>query len=253
MRPRLETAIGLAAETVRFAAGLTFPKVEEDYEFVSLRHPNEYPMNEGEVVSNRGLRIPMARFEEEFREVQVPHSHALHCVRKNGGPYLVGPMARYALNRDRLGSRASAIAHEVGLEPVVRNPFRSVIVRGVEIVQACDDALQIIDHYRPPERPFVEPSGPIKGFTSQAITEAPRGMLYHRYRVNSGGLIEEARIAAPTSQNQKRIEEDVRGVVARSLDLDEAHLTALCEQAIRNHDPCISCATHFLKLEIERD
>ncbi|EQD63553.1 nickel-dependent hydrogenase, large subunit [mine drainage metagenome] len=253
IRTKLETALYLAEETVRLAAGLTFPNVEEDYEFVSLRHPVEYPMNEGEVVSSRGIRIPQTRYDEEFQEVQVPYSNALHSVRRGGGSYLVGPLARYALNRDRLGPRADAIVREVGLEPVVRNPFRSVIVRAVEMVEACDQALQIIGQYRPPARPYVEATPPFASDECTAITEAPRGMLYHRYRLNAAGLIEEARIVAPTSQNQKRIEDDVRDVVERSIDLPEESLTHECERAIRNHDPCISCATHFLALDLVRE
>jgi len=253
MRPALETALGLSEETARFVAGLTFPKLEEEYEFVSLRHPDEYPMNEGEIVSSRGLRIPAAKYEEEFEEHQVPHSNALQSVRRGGGSYLVGPMARYALNRDRLGPRASAIAREVGLEPIVRNPFRSIIVRAVELVQACEDSLKILKEYRPPDRPYVESSGPFENVRGAAATEAPRGLLYHRYRLDAKGLIGEAKIVAPTSQNQKRIEDDLRALLNRSLDLDDAHLTNECERAIRNHDPCISCATHFLNLDIVRD
>ncbi len=174
-------------------------------------------------------------------------------MRRGGGSYLVGPLARYALNRDRLGPCAATIVREVGLEPVVRNPFRSVIVRAVEMVYACEEALRIIDGYRPPERPYVEASGALASDDCVAITEAPRGMLYHRYRLDATGTIQEARIVAPTSQNQKRIEEDVRKVVERSIDLETEPLTMACEQAIRNHDPCISCATHFLSLDLVRD
>jgi len=252
MRPTLEAALGLAEETVRFAAGLPFPEVEEDYEFVALRHPDEYGMNEGEVVSSRGTRLASDRFEDEFEEVQVPHSHALQSVHRGSGSYLVGPLARYALNHDRLGPRAKAIAHEVGLEPIVRNPYRSVIVRAVEIVYALEESLRILHAYRPPEAPFVAPPSEIRPASGAAVTEAPRGMLFHRYRIGTGGLIEEAKIVAPTSQNQKRIEDDVRHLVARSLALSDAALTDACERAIRNHDPCISCATHFLNLTIER-
>ncbi len=252
MRPALENAMGLAEETVRFTAGLTFPNIEEDYEFVSLRHEHEYPMNEGEVVSNRGVKIPMNQFEDVFEEVHAPYSNALQSFHKGAGSYLTGALARYALNRDKLLPRAQAIAHEVGLEDVVRNPYRSIIVRGVEIVHAVEEALKIIDAYRPPDEPFVEPPASFHASTGAAISEAPRGMLYHRYRINEEGLIEEAKIVAPTSQNQKRIEDDVRHLVSTSLSLDDAALTDACEKAIRNHDPCISCATHFLKLDIER-
>jgi len=253
LRESVETALTLSQETARFVADLDFPKVEEDYEFVSLRHPEEYPMNEGEVVSSRGLRIPVSRYEAEFEEIHVPYANALQSVRKGGGSYLVGPLARYALNRDRLGRKADAIAREVGLEPVVRNPYRSIIVRAVEMVEACDEALRILREYRPPEHPYVEAKGAPDNTRCMAATEAPRGLLYHRYRLGAGGLIEDAKIVAPTSQNQKRIEDDLRDVVGRFLDMDDAHLTSECERAVRNHDPCISCATHFLKLDLVRN
>ncbi|MGI0131887.1 MAG: Ni/Fe hydrogenase subunit alpha [Thermoplasmata archaeon] len=252
LRPALTDALTIAEATVRFAAALEFPSVDEEYEFVALRHPTEYPMNEGRVVSNRGLDLPMDRFEEAIEEVHVPHSNALHAQRRGGGAYLVGPLARYALNHDHLGPRATAIVREVGLEPVVRNPFRSILVRAVEMVYACEEALRLVAAYRRPERPFVERETPFPGGTASWITEAPRGMLYHRYRVAPSGLIEEARIVAPTSQNQRRIEEDLRHLVERSLDRDDGALTDLCERAIRNHDPCISCATHFLTLDVQR-
>ena len=252
LRPTLESALEIAEETVHFAAGLPFPDAEEDYEFVALQHPDEYAMNEGEIVSSRGLRIPVARYDEAFERAPVPYTHALQSVRKGGTPYLTGALARYALNSAHLSPRAQSIAREVGLEPVVRNPFRSILVRSLEMVYACEEALRIISAYRPPESAWVEPTGEFRGGVTAAATEAPRGLLYHRYQLAPDGRIEAAEIIAPTAQNQKRIEEDVRHVVERSLTLDDAHLTDLCERAIRNHDPCISCATHFLKLEVER-
>jgi len=250
--PSLEEALTLAEETVRFTATLNFPDVEEDYEFVSLQHDEEYPLNEGRIASSRGLSIPVERYSEEFEEIHAPYSHALQSVRKHGGSYLVGPLARYALNYGRLSPRATSIAKEVGLERVVKNPYRSIIVRGVETVYAVEEALRIIRQYRLPDAPFVPPPSTIPAGEGCAATEAPRGLLYHHYRLQKGGLIETARIVPPTSQNQKRIEDDVRHVVTRSLAMSDAQLTDACEKAIRNYDPCISCATHFLKLTIER-
>ncbi|MCI4368275.1 MAG: nickel-dependent hydrogenase large subunit [Thermoplasmata archaeon] len=252
LRPELEKALGLAAETVRFASGLEFPDVEEDYEFVSLVHPDEYPMNEGLIRSSRGLEIPAARYEEEFEELQVPHSNALHSVRRGGGSYLVGPMARYALNRTRLLPKTRALANDVGLEPVVTNPARSIIVRSLEVHYACEEALRILSTYRRPEAAFVPPPATFEGGSGAAATEAPRGLLYHRYELSRERLIERARIVAPTSQNQKRIEDDLRHLLERQIRADDATLTDACERAIRHHDPCISCATHFLTLEVDR-
>jgi coenzyme F420-reducing hydrogenase alpha subunit len=253
-RPQLETALKLAEETVKFAAGLDFPAIEEDYEFVALRHEHEYPFNEGDLVSSKGLHVPQDHWEEVFEEVHMPHSNALQSVRKGAGTsYHVGPLARYALNRDHLTGRADQMARAVGLENVVRNPYKSIIVRAVETVYAVEEALRIIDAYERPERSWVEPPPVTQTVTGAAVTEAPRGILYHRYRIAPGGLIEEARIVAPTSQNQRRIEDDLRHLVEQSLALDETALTVACERAIRNYDPCISCATHFLKLDLERN
>jgi coenzyme F420-reducing hydrogenase alpha subunit len=246
----LEWALQASLETVQWTAGLDFPAFEQDYEFVALRHPDEYPFNEGRLVSSRGLDIDVAAYEDHFAEHHVKHSNALHSVIEDRGSYLVGPLARFNLNFDKLPSVAQEAALQVKLKPPVKNPFRSIMVRAVELVFACAEALRVIGEYEPPAAPRVE--APQRGGTGQAITEAPRGILYHRYALDDQGLIVTAKIVPPTSQNQKRIEDDLRDYAARLVawPLDEA--TWKCEQAIRNYDPCISCATHFLKLELDR-
>jgi sulfhydrogenase subunit alpha len=246
----LKHARDYAIETLRWTAGFPFPEFVRDYEFVALCHPDEYPMNAGRIVSSVGLDIAAADYETEFIERQVPHSTALHSVLKERGAYLVGPMARYALNGDRLPAEIRALADEVGLEPVCRNPFRSILVRGVEVVYACDEALHLIAGYEPPLRPFVPPEP--RAAVGYACTEAPRGILYHRYRLDGEGTILEASIVPPTAQNQGVIEDDLREVATASLELDDDALQASCEQSIRNHDPCISCAAHFLKFQVHR-
>ena len=247
----LKHARDQAIDTLRWAAGFPFPECVRDYEFVALRHPGEYPMNEGRIVSSAGLDIAAADYETEFIERQVPHSTALHSVMKQRGTYLVGPMARYALNRDRLPAKIRALADEVGLEPVCRNPFRSILVRALEVVYACDEALRLIAAYEPPPRPLIPPE-PCAA-VGYACTEAPRGILYHRYNLDRDGRILEARLVPPTAQNQSVIEEDVRDLANAALDLEDEALQAHCEQSIRNHDPCISCAAHFLKLQVHRE
>ena len=136
------------------------------------------------------------------------------------------------------------------IDPSERNPFRSIVVRCIELVYAADEALRLIDDFEEPDAPAVEVE-PRAGI-GYGCTEAPRGILYHRYQLDEEGTILDAKIVPPTSQNQRTIEEDLRGVVERSLDLPDEELGLLCEQTIRNYDPCISCATHFLKLEVER-
>jgi coenzyme F420-reducing hydrogenase alpha subunit len=240
-----------ALETVRWAAQLSFPEFEQDYTFVSLRHPDEYPFNEGRLVSNRGLDISVQDYDDYFTEEHVEHSNALHSVLKPHTPYFVGPLARYNLNFDRLSPVAQEAARSAGLGPECRNPFKSIIVRSVEILQACDEAVRLIEGYQRPDKPDV-PVLP-RASRGYACTEAPRGTLYHRYRIDESATIREAKIVPPTSQNQKTIEQDLRHFITLHLNDSQHELRWRCEQAIRNYDPCISCATHFLKLDIERE
>ena len=248
---RLKWARDAALDTVRWVAGFPFPQFEHDYEFVALRHPDEYPFNEGRIASTAGLDIAVREYDAHFVEEHVKHSNALHATLRERGAYFVGPLARYALNYERLSPLAREAAQAAGLGAVCRNPFQSIVVRAVETLWACDEALHIIETYEPPDSPCVEVA-PRAG-TGYACTEAPRGILYHRYRIDGEGTIVDARIVPPTSQNQKTIEDDLVRFVTPRLDLPQDQLTWQCEQAIRNYDPCISCATHFLTLRIDRE
>jgi coenzyme F420-reducing hydrogenase alpha subunit len=246
---KLKWAREAARETVRWTATLPFPEFEQDYEFVALGHPDEYPFNEGRLVSNKGLDIAIQEYDQHFVEEHVPYSNALHSALKERGAYFVGPLARYNLNYGRLSPLAQEAAREAGLDRTCRNPFQSIMVRSVETLYACDEALRIIDEYEMPDKPAVEIE-PRAG-TGYGCTEAPRGILYHRYRLDDQGVILDAKIVPPTSQNQKMIESDLWQLVPKLFGASDEKLTWQCEQAIRNYDPCISCATHFLKLKIE--
>jgi coenzyme F420-reducing hydrogenase alpha subunit len=248
--PRLEQAREIALETVRFASALDFPDYEQEYELVSLSAPGEYPIDRGRIVSNNGLDIDISQYDQHFVEEHVPWSNALHSRLRERGSYLCGPLARFALSGDHLSSAARAAASEAGLSATERNPFRSIVVRGIEMVYATEEALRLIAEYEEPDTPTVEVE-PRAG-VGYGCTEAPRGILYHRYELDDDGTILDAKIVPPTSQNQRTIEEDLRGVVERSLDLSDDELSRRCEQTIRNYDPCISCATHFLTIEVQR-
>ena len=246
----LQRARDIARETVRWVAGFDFPDCERDYEFVALGGAGEYPFNAGRVVSNKGLDISPREYDAHFEESHVRRSNALHSHLR-GQPYLTGPIARYSLNSALLSPLAAEAAREAGLGAVCTNPFRSIVVRAVEVLYACDEALRIIGAYQEPERPYVE-LAPRAG-VGFACTEAPRGMLYHRYRLGADGAIVDAKIVPPTSQNQPSIEDDLREFAGGWLDLPDEALRLRCEQSVRNHDPCISCATHFLKLDVVRE
>jgi coenzyme F420-reducing hydrogenase alpha subunit len=251
MIEQMKWARDAALETVRWVAQFEFPDFEQDYEFVALRHPDEYPFNEGRLVSNRGLDIAIREFEDHFAEEHVAHSTALHAVLKARGSYFVGPQARYSLNYDKLSPLAQSAARDAGLGPTSCNPFQSIIVRAVETLQACDEAVSILENFEEPDRSFVEVEP--KAGTGHGCSEAPRGLLYHRYETDEQGVIQNAKIIPPTSQNQKTVENDLRAFVPKHLKLPDDKLVWQCEQAIRNYDPCISCSTHFLKVKLDRD
>ena len=248
--PDLEWAKEASLQTVRVAASLEFPHLEQDYEFAALDAAGEYPIDRGaRFVSSFGVDIPVSEYLEHVVEHHVEHSNALHAT-LDGRRYLVGPLARYALHGELLSTDARAAADEVGLERVVRNPFRSIVVRAVEIVHACDEALRLIAAYEPPSEPSLA-LAPTAG-VGHGASEAPRGTLYHRYRLDADGTIADAKIVPPTSQNLGMIEQDLFDFVTAHAQLPDDELRWKSEQAIRNYDPCISCATHFLTLEVER-
>ena len=247
LKDELLWARDAAAETVRWVAGFEYPEFTPDYTCVALRHPDEYPFNEGRIVAGTGLDISVDEFERHFSEHQVSYSNALHCTLQ-GAPYLVGPLARVNLNHDRLPQTVKQVLAETGLSLPLRNPFHGIVARSIEILYAFEESLRLIDRYEPPSAPSLPVT--VRAGTGMACTEAPRGILYHRYRVDGDGVIREAKIVPPTSQNQGCIEQDLRLFLPRVLDRSNEEASLACERVIRCYDPCISCATHFLKLDI---
>ncbi len=252
LKSELQWAIGAAKETVQFTSKLNFPDFEQDYEFISLRHPHEYPLNEGRLVSNKGLDVEVAGgYDDYLIEQHVPHSTALQTRNKHGKNVFFGPLARLANNLDRLSPAAAAAAEQIGWNGPVYNPFKNIVARAIEVLHACEEALHIINRYEKPSLSFIDV--PPRAGTGYAATEAPRGICYHRYRIDDQGIVEDAKIVAPTSVNQATMENDLRHFIATRLDIAEDSLRHQCEQAIRNYDPCISCSAHFLKLSIQKD
>jgi len=247
----LKWAIETSRELALAFGGFEFPDYEYDYTCVSMHHADEYAIQDGGIISNRGLDIGVSSFPDHFLEEHVAHSNALHGMTKDGGAYLVGPLARYNNNFAQLSKLAKATAKDAGLAATCTNPFQSIVVRMIETLYACEEALRIAQSYEEPDASCVKVK-PRAG-TGHGCTEAPRGICYHRYRIDADGLIENATIVPPTAQNQKQIEVDLRGVVERNMQLADEKLKWRCEQTIRNYDPCISCATHFLRLNIKRD
>lgn len=250
LRSRLDEGIDLAAGVVEWVASLDFPDQIMPYEFVSTSHPEEYPVLGDRVISDKGLDFGVDRFLDHIEEHQVEHSTALQARILERGEYLVGPLARYSLHSAKLSPVARDAAMAAGLKATCHNPFQSIIVRAVEVLHAFATAIEIIDGYEQPDRPAVDTVA--RQGVGHGVTEAPRGLLYHRYAIDDAGLITDAVIVPPTSQNQATIEHDLWHFVEHHLDLEDDDLRRRAEVTIRNHDPCISCATHFLDLTVTR-
>lgn len=248
--PELERGLEYAIESTRWVASFDFPDHTQPYEFVSLRHPDEYPMNEGNICSSQGMNIRVDQYSASFTEQHVSYSTALHSVRNGlNTPYFVGPLARVSLNRDSLSETAKRLADEVGFPADCRNPFQSITARCLELVHVYEEALSILRSLKSlgPSRITYAP----KSGAGCAATEAPRGLLYHEFVVDENGLISAGRIIPPTSQNQKQIEDDLKNYLAQKLGNGESeeNLGIDCERLVRSYDPCISCSTHFLKIK----
>ena len=250
LEDELSWALDTCMELMPVLRALEYPEFEQDYEFVCLRHPHEYPLNEGRLVSNLGMDAPVSDYDKVLAEYQVKHSTSLQTEVVGRGPAHLGPMARYNINYDRLGPRAHEAAKAAGLGKTCRNPFKSILVRMVEVVFAIEEALRIVEAYEQPSRPAVDVE-PNAG-TGYGATEAPRGICYQRYTINSRGIIRDCKIVAPTSVNQAVIEKDLYHFASDRVDLPDDQLRQQCETAIRNYDPCISCSCHFLKLTVDR-
>jgi sulfhydrogenase subunit alpha len=250
IRPELDRAIEDAQATIDMVAGFPTPVHDRDIHLVALRHPTDYPFSEGRIVSTEGLDLLPGDWGEAFHEEHLEGTNALHARTADGGTYLLGPAARITLSGEQLHPLAAEALRRTGLAGEIRtNIYRSIVARAVELLSACADARDIIDAYHRPSEPHVAHE-PRAGRAAWS-TEAPRGLIFHRYEVDERGLVREAQIVPPTSQNQGSIEADLRGFAPSVLALPHAEATLRLEQLIRSYDPCISCATHFLDLSIE--
>ena len=250
---RLARAREHLIETVRWAGELDYPERTLGTELAALRS------EAGEASTRsrgagwsppRGSRSPRPSSPSTWSRSRSPTRP--RCTRGLSAAAITcsgrSPATRSTVTVSRRWR--STPRESAGLESGCRNPFKSLLVRSVEMLYAADEALQIIAAYEPPEPPAAT-AEPAAG-DGCGWTEAPRGMLWHRYRLEPDGRIAKATIVPPTSQNLASIENDVREYVQENLELLDDDLQWRCEQAVRNYDPCISCSTHFLRLELDR-
>jgi len=247
--PDLEWGLQTAIDCVKWAVTLPYPELEIDYEFVALHHPDEYGVIEGEIWSSKGRKLAIADYEKGYIEEHVKRSNALHGRTIDGNTYLVGPLSRINLNHEQLLPAAKKALKDAKLKLPIKNPYKSLIARAIELVDFYEEAIQLVKSYKPVGPAHVELK--LKAGEGAGATEAPRGLLYHRYKIDENGLVKFAKITPPTAQNLPRIEADLLAMAPKLVKMPEAEATLTAEHLVRAYDPCISCATHFLKLKIE--
>ena len=250
LRSELVAALDDAKELVVWSAGIEFPQDEQQFISVALQHESEYAMYEGRLVSSEGMSIEIADYQQHFKEFQQPHSTALHSL-LNNRPYMVGPLARVNLNQEKLHPKVLSLLDTIAIKFPSGNMFHSMVARAIEIYHAVHTAIDLLENYTVPEASSV--AFDTKAGTGYGCSEAPRGILWHSYTANESGHIQQATIVPPTSQNQARIEQDLQAAINHfGLHHSDDEIRLRAESVIRNYDPCISCSTHFLKLNIER-
>lgn len=248
---RLYAAESEVIELIKWAANLNLPSFTQDITFVSLCHPKEYPFNEGRIISNKGLDITVEDYANFFVEQQSEHSTALYSLLNNKS-YLVGPLARLNNNFLLLPPKILKIIKEIGLRLPSYNMFHSIIARAIEVYYALLEAARILENYCYPRLPRIEKIIPKAG-VGFGCTEAPRGILWHRYELDNKGVVKAVRIVPPTSQNQLRIEEDLKTTLTEyGTNKTDVELRRMAEKVIRNYDPCISCSAHCLNFKVTR-
>jgi sulfhydrogenase subunit alpha len=248
--PELEWALEAAQAAVKWATTLPYPQLEQDYEFVALHHSQEYAVINGEVWSSKGSVLSVPEYETRYLEEHIKHSNALHSHTKEGGHYLVGPLARLNLNHAQLMPLAQKALQDNQIKLPITNPYQSLIARAVELVHFYEEAIQIISAYNPSGPAHINVK--LKAGEGAGASEAPRGLLYHRYKIDEQGRVQFAKIVPPTAQNLPRIEQDLFALAPQLVTMSQEQATLTAEHLVRSYDPCISCATHFLKLKVER-
>lgn len=243
--PELQKAYEDSLTAIKWASSLPFNNNLWDTEYVSLCHDTEYPMNRGKVLSNKGIDTSMDKFLEGIQEYQVEYSTALHSGIKRDSsvsPYFVGPISRVNLNHDKLPDEIKSVMREAGVAVPMKNSHMGIIARAVELAYAVHEAIRIITKYEEPVKPSVDYK-PQQGEATW-ITEAPRGILIHRYKLDERGNVKDCAIIPPTSQNLGHIEKDIYIFLQNNIEKAPDFLKKECEKIIRSYDPCISCSVH---------
>ncbi len=250
LRARFEEAIPDVEATVELYQSLKMPDFERETEYIALRKPDEYAFIGGAIASTDGVERPVADYRAVTNEYLIPHSTAKHTHHQRDA-YMVGALARFNVNHDRLHPMAKAAAEALGLKPICTNPYMNTVAQVVEVAHCIEDGMRLIDTLL--ERGIQDevPNITVRAGQGAGACEVPRGVLFHEYSVGEDGSIAAANCIIPTGQNLANIEADMRALVPRILDKAQDQIRLALEMLVRAYDPCISCSTHMLDVKFE--
>jgi len=237
---RLEALHEDALGSLKMISGLKYLALKNDIEFVALKGDGEYAVNEGAVSSTKGLGIKEGEYLSYFIEDEVGYSNAKKTIIKGRGSFMTGALARINIGFDTLSPEAKKAAEDIGFKGG-ENPFMNNIAQAVEIVQAFQECASLLRELS--LKDYFEGLKVREGAGS-AVTEAPRGMLYHHYEIDRKGIITKANIVTPTAHNSLNLEENLKKLVNENMDKPKDELILLCEMLVRAYDPCFSCSVH---------
>ncbi len=238
------------AKLVKSLAG-GLPDFSRETEFIALSDDNEYALYDGQIASTDTGKAPVNEYLSFTNEYIKPTSTA-KWTRHKRESYMVGALARFNLNYEKLSPLAKEVAGIFGLKPVCHNPFMNNVAQLVETVHTVEDSIRLIGEIEKsglksqPE--YNRPEVKIKAGRGISAVEVPRGVLFHDYTYNAKGVCTKANCIIPTNQNHGNIEQDMKALVPKLLDKTEKEIELSLEMLVRAYDPCISCSTHAVKI-----
>jgi coenzyme F420-reducing hydrogenase alpha subunit len=234
----------LASSTAELFSSLSFPEFESPTNYLALSNERSYALYEGVARSTNGIAFPPAFYRKHLQELKKEYTNAKHCL-LDGKSFMVGALARLNLNHRYLCDEAKRFA----IKP--QNPFLNNLAQAIELVQLVHDSIRTLEELLGSSMRMERAKLRIRAGRGIAATEAPRGTLFHEYVTNKKGFVIDANIITPTAQNLENLEKDLRKFLPSVLSLGRDELVLELEKLIRAYDPCISCATHFLELELK--
>ncbi len=255
MRKKLQDSIPnliVVAELFKSLTG-NFPIFERETEFIGLSDPNEYALYDGQLASTDTGITPVNEYLTYTNEYIVPQSTAKWAKHARES-YMVGALARLNLNYKKLSPLAQKTAEMFDLKPTCHNPFMNSIAQLVEVVHSVEDSVRLINELEAAglksQPDYNNPSIKVKAGKGVGAVEVPRGILFHDYTYNNAGVCTKANCIIPTNQNHGNISLDMKALLPKVLNKQQKEIELALEMLVRAYDPCISCSTHIVKVDL---